>query len=283
MPYQTGAVPAGCTAAAPENCYNRATYSLLQPKVSLRYKVTPDISIFGNWGTGFRSGQFNPSGTAAAATAAGFSGVTDQLKQEEARTVEAGFKGEFFNRTLRLSGTWYSTQDKNGLYFFFFPATSQQILANIDKVRNTGFELQANYRPVKEVEIFGSFGFTDAKIREFQVNPAVVGNIAPYVARNSWVVGVITHLPITDQLGLFGRADIEGHGRQYWDPENSVSRDPYQLVNMSFGLEGPESRWSLTANVNNLFDKKYNAEYVATGFVQPAIPRNFNLDLKYKF
>lgn len=282
-PYQTGVVPPGCTVSAQQSCYKRATYSLLQPKVSLRYKVTPDISIFADWGTGFRSGQFNPSGTAAAAAANGILGVTDQLKQEEARTVEVGFKSDFFNHALRLSGTWYSTQDKNGLFFFFFAPTSQQILENIDKVHNTGFELQLDYKPIKQLEFFGNFGMTDAKIKAFVADPTAVGNNAPYVAKNTWTVGVITHLPITEQIGVFGRADVEGHGRQYWDPENSVSRNPYQLVNVSFGVEGPGSRWSLTANVNNLLDKKYNAEYVASGFVQPAIPRNWNVELKYKF
>jgi len=283
LPYQTGAVPTGCTSAAPQNCYNRATYSLMQPKFSLRYKVNENISVFTDWGVGFRSGQFNPSGTAAAASAAGLVGVTDQLKQEEARTVEVGFKTEWLNRTLHFSGTWYSTQDKNGLFFVFFAPTSQQILENIDKVHNTGFEFQLDYRPIKAFELYGTFGQTSAKIRAYAADPAAVGNWAPYVPKNTWTVGGITHLPITEQLGFFGRAEVEGHGSQYWDPQNDSARNAYQLVNLSAGIEGPEGRWSLTANVNNLLDKKYNAEFVSGGFVQPAIPRNWNIELKYKF
>lgn len=284
FPYQTGALPVGCSAATPDNCYNRASYNLLQPKVSARYKVTSNISLFADWGVGFRSGQFNPSGTAAAAAAAGLPGVTDQLKQEEARTVEAGFKSEFLDRTLRFSGTWYSTTDKNSLFFLFFAPTSQQILVNIDRIRNTGFELQLNYRPVRELEMFGSFGATRGKIRAYAADPTTVGNRAPYVPKNSWVVGAITHLPLTERFGLFGRADVEGHGSQYWDPQNSSARKAYQLINLSFGFEGREnSPWSLTAHVNNLLDKKYNAEFVSGGFVQPAIPRNWNIELKYSF
>lgn len=284
LPYQTAQVPAGCTVGTPDKCYNRATYSLLQPKVSLRYKVTPNISLFADWGVGFRSGQFNPSGTAAAAAAAGIPGVSDQLKQEEARTVEAGFKTEFFNRTLHFSGTWYSTDDRNSLFFLFFAPTSQQILVNIDRIRNTGFELQFDYKPIKAVELFGNFGATSGRIRAYAADPTAVGKRAPYVPTNTWVVGAITHLPITDEIGIFGRADVEGHGKQYWDPENSSPRKGFQLVNLAFGLEGVGSRkWSLTANVNNVFDKKYNAEFVAGGFVQPAIPRNWNVELKYSF
>ena len=283
-PYQTGALPAGCTAAAPGNCNNRATYSLLQPKVSARYKVTPHVSLFADWGVGFRSGQFNPSGTAAAAAAAGIPGVTDRLKQEEARTVEAGFKSEFLNKSLHFSGTWYSTSDKNSLFFLFFAPTSQQILENIDRIRNSGYEFQIDYRPVKGLEFFGNYGATRAKIRAYAASPTTVGNWAPYVPKNTWATGVIAHIPASERIGFFGRADVEGHGRQYWDPFNSTARRAFQLVNVAVGLEGlGGSGWSLTGNVNNLFDKKYNTEFVAGGYVQPAIPRNWNIELKYKF
>ena len=36
-----------------------------QPKVSVRYEVTPDINLYGNWGIGFKSGGFNNQGSAA--------------------------------------------------------------------------------------------------------------------------------------------------------------------------------------------------------------------------
>lgn len=282
-PYQTGALPTGCSESSPQNCYNRATYSLLQPKVSLRYAVTPALSLFTDWGTGFRSGQFNPSGTAAAAAAAGYVGVTDQLKQEEARTVELGFKTELLDRKLHVSGTWYSTSDRNSLYFIFFVPTSEQILENIDRIRNRGYELQLDYRPTKTLELFGNFGATNAKVRAYAADPGAIGKWAPYVPKNTWSVGAITHLPLSDRLSLFGRADVEGHGTQYWDPDNTSARTAFQLVNMSVGLQGPGDRWSLTANVNNLFDKAYNAEFVAGGYVQPAIPRNWDVELNYKF
>ncbi len=284
LPYQTAAVPDGCTITATGNCTNKASYNLLQPKVSARYKITPAISIFTDWGVGFRSGQFNPNGTAIAAADAGILGVTDELQQEEARTVEAGFKAEFLNRTLRVNGTWYSTIDKNSLYYLFFAPTSQQILVNIDKIKNSGYEFQVNYHPVRELELFGSFGATRGKIRSYAADPTAIGNRAPYIPKNTWSAGAITHLPLNNAFGLFGRADIEGHGSQYWDPQNTSARKAYQLVNLAFGVEGlSDTTWSLTANVNNVFDKEYNAEFVSGGYVQPAIPRNWNVELKYKF
>ena len=41
------------------------TFSQLQPKVSLNWKIEPDISAFASYGYGFRSGGFNSAGSAA--------------------------------------------------------------------------------------------------------------------------------------------------------------------------------------------------------------------------
>ena len=73
---QTGSLPTGCSAATPDNCIKRNSYDLFQPKVSAKYKVSNDVNLFGSWGVGFRSGQFNQSGVAAVAAAAGVNGVS---------------------------------------------------------------------------------------------------------------------------------------------------------------------------------------------------------------
>jgi hypothetical protein len=39
-------------------------------------------------------------------------------------------------------------------------------------------------------------------------------------------------------------------------------------------LEGNNGRWSASVRANNLFDRKYNTEYVAGGYVEPAVPGN---------
>ena len=89
--------------------------------------------------------------------------------------------------------------------------------------------------------------------------------------------------PITDSLGIFARADVDHHGKQYWDPENTTARSGYELVNARFGIEQPDGNWSLIGSVRNLFDKKYNAEWVLGGFAQTGLPRTWSIDLTVKF
>ncbi len=47
------------------------TWSELQPKVTLRYKPTTNVTFYGGWSRGFRSGGFNQTGVGAVARASG--------------------------------------------------------------------------------------------------------------------------------------------------------------------------------------------------------------------
>ena len=73
---------------------NEETFSEFQPKVTARYLVTDTASIYGSWGRGFRSGQFNQNGVGAAAAAADppVNGISDLLDEEVTETFEVGFK-----------------------------------------------------------------------------------------------------------------------------------------------------------------------------------------------
>lgn len=283
LPIQTGSLPAGCTVANTAGCTKHNTYDLFQPKVTARYKVSDNFNLFGSWGVGFRSGQFNQSGVAAAATAAGVNGVSDVVKQEEVKTLELGFKSSLLDNHLRFNGTFYTTRDKNPLYFVFIGSIGAQVLVNVDRVQSTGFELEAEAKLTNNFDIFANYGYTHSRIKQYGVNPALVGNITPYVPTDSWALGAQYRAPLTSGVGLFARADVDHHGKQYWDPENSTARSGYELVNLRLGLEGPDGKWSLIGTVDNLFDKKYNSEWVLGGFSNAGLPRTWSIDFNVKF
>ena len=51
----------------------------------------------------------------------------------------------------------------------------------------------------------------------------------------------------------------------------------------TFGFDDEEHGWSLMAWAKNLFDEKYNEEFVAGGFAFIAQPRTYGVDLTKKF
>lgn len=279
-PLGSAGVPAGCTAAATAACSRTNDFHKSQPKVTVNFKPTSNLTLFADYGVGFRSGQFNQSGAAAAAN---LPGVFDLVKQESATTAEAGFKSSFLNGHLHINGSGYYTKDKNPFYFVFVGAVGAQILVNIDKVDLYGGELEATFTPFKGLDLFANYGITHSKIKRFAFNLADVGNRAPYIPKDGGTIGGQYRLPVTARMNLFGRAELEHHGKQYWDPENATPRSGFELINLHGGVESADARWSITGYVRNLTDKKYNAEFVSGGFAQPAEPRTFGVEVRTSF
>src|SRR3546814_3525799 len=88
----------------------------------------------------------------------------------------AGFKSDLLGRRLRLNGTFYTTKDENPLYFVFIGSIGAQVLVNIDRVRSTGFELEAQAKIADGLDAFANYGYTHSRIKAYGVDPTQVGN-----------------------------------------------------------------------------------------------------------
>lgn len=273
-PFNTGGVP---------GAVNRATFDKWQPKVTLSYKPSDDVNLYASYGEGFRSGQFNQNGTAAAAATAGVAGVSDRVPQENTLTYEIGTKLQLADRRVRIDAALFDTRVQNQQYFVFIGAIGAQVLVPIDKVKLTGGEILVTADMGSGLNAYAGLGYTDSEIKRYQVTPADVGNRAPYVPKTTINAGLQYRTAITSAFGLFARADYRRLGTQYWDPENSTARSNVSLADFRLGVEDPDGGWSLIGSVQNAFDKKYNSEYVAGGFAHAANPRVWRIDLRYNF
>ncbi|MEO1043304.1 MAG: TonB-dependent receptor [Pseudomonadota bacterium] len=262
---------------------NEETFSRFQPKVTARYLFNDDASIFASWGRGFRSGQFNQNGVAAAAANAGVVGVQDVYGQEDSETVEAGFKANFFGNKVRTSGAVYRTEVDNAPYFVFVGAVGAQVLVGIDEVEIIGGEFEVAVNPLPGLDFYAGVGVSDSEVESYALNEAAEGNNAPYVPDTTFNTGVQYRVPITDSIGFFGRLDYERRGEQFWDPENSTERSPLDLVNLRGGFEANDGRWSVTSSFQNLTDEEYNSEWVLGGFAHAGLPRTWRVDLRVNF
>lgn len=271
------------TAGVP-GAVNERTYDHLQPKVSIRWLAGDDFNVYGSWGVGFRSGQFNQNGVGAAAESVGLVGVQDVVDQEVTETWEAGFKARVWNDRVSLDGALYRTDVEGQHYFVFVGAVGAQVLVGIDDVRLIGGELAAAAHLADGFDAYASVGVTGSKIEAYALNPAAVGNKAPYVPDVTFNAGLqYRSAPVWQGFGLYARADYRHVGEQYWDPENSTDRSPLNLLDMRFGFENEESGWSLIGTWENVLDEVYNDEFVLGGFAQPAPPVTWRVDLQKSF
>jgi iron complex outermembrane receptor protein len=255
------------------------TWSKLQPKATLRYKPEDNVTLYGSWSRGFRSGGFNQTGVGAVARANNILGVNDLFEAEVADTVEVGAKGQFLDRRLNAGLSLFRTRSRNSYFFVFLAANSTQNLGNLDATYK-GAELELAFRATKRLDLYANFGYTDSEITRM-ADPKVIGNQAPLVSRTTLNVGAQYRQPLPDDLSGTMRLDFQQIGRTWWDPYNVTSRDPVSLVDVRMGLEG--GKWALSAWSKNLFDKKYNTEFSPGGFLWKALPRLYGVDLTYRF
>src|SRR5207253_520719 len=103
------------------------TFDAAQPKGTLRYKPADNVTLYGGWSRGFRSGGFNQTGVGAVAQASGNLGMHDPTVVGNKpplltkNTVNAGFQvheplGGGLNGVLRLDyqmigRTWWDPKN----------------------------------------------------------------------------------------------------------------------------------------------------------------------------
>ena len=255
------------------------TFDAAQPKGTLRYKPSDNLTFYGGWSRGFRSGGFNQTGVGAVAASTHHLGVHDLFQAEIADTWEVGAKSLFLDRRLGANLALYHTDSHNGYFFYYDATTSTQNLGNLDATYK-GAELELTAKATERLDLYANFGYTDGRITHME-DPTVIGNEPPLLTKNTVNAGFQYHQPVGDGLNGVVRLDYQEIGRTWWDPYNVTSRDPVNLINLRAGVEA--ERWSVTAWSKNLTDKIYNAEFSAGGFLWRAPPRRFGVDFAFKF
>jgi len=258
-----------------------ATFDAAQPKGTLRYKPTDDLTFYGGWSRGFRSGGFNQTGVGYIVSheTPPQLGVHDIFQAEIADTWEVGAKSEWLDHRLSANMALYYTKDTNGYFFFYDSTTSTQNLGNLNALYKGG-ELELNARPTNWLDLYVNYGYNYGSITGME-DPRVIGNKPPLLTQDTVNAGAQVHEPIGGGLNGLLRLDYQMLGRTWWDPYNVTSRDPVNLIDLRAGVEA--DHWTVTAWSKNLTNKLYNAEYSPGGFLWRAPPRRYGLDFTFKF
>lgn len=263
---------------------NKETFDAWQPKATVRYTPMDNVALYATWGVGFRSGQFNQNGVGAVAAGEGILGVNDVAEQEDSESFEFGLKSDWLDNRLRVNASIFSTDVEGQHYFVFIGGVGAQVLVNIDEVSLLGAEIDAIFRVTNGLDIYAAYGITSSEIDAYALNPAAVGNWAPYVPQSTFNIGgqYVFPLPFAD-TSFLARIDLERRGKQFWDPENSTSRSALELLNVRLGIQDNNDRWSVTASIENATDEIYNSEWVLGGFAAVAPGRVWGVDFRYNF
>src|SRR5690606_26937009 len=166
--------------------------------------------------------------------------VRNIYEQEESRTVEAGLKSRLAGKRLTLNLGAFTTEVENQHYFSFLAAAATQVITNIDRVDLWGGEAELTLHAANGFDLFLGAGYTDSEIKEYIVDPTAVGNWAPYVPDFTFNAGAQYRTQLSSGVEASLRMDYERRGKQYWEPNNIVARDPVDLVRARIGIESVE-------------------------------------------
>jgi iron complex outermembrane receptor protein len=269
-------------------------FDSVQPKVTVSWQPTDDVTLYGTYAEGFRSGGFNLSGVAAGVgtlIAAGVPGlplgVADSFDQEDTKGVEFGFKSAMLDGALRFDAALFYTEVDNAFTFVFVAPFTAQTTRNIKAAEIAGAEAGLTWLATQNLQLDLGLGLLDSEISASDWLGAggisIIGNELPQNPDSTLNAGVGYRRPFRDNMQWFARLDYQRLGEVFWEPENFVARDSLELVDFRAGISS-DSGWELVGWVRNATDEDWIAEEAnPNGIVYYGKPRQYGVELTYRF
>lgn len=147
---------------------NERSFDNLSPEVTLAWRPDDDLTIYGAYKEGYKSGSFN--------TATGGSGAQN-FDEELVDGGEIGVKSTWFDNTLRVNATAYR-YNYSGLQVSSFDATINAITtSNAGAARIQGVELETLWTPdqIDGLTLNGAVNYNRARYTDFRQAPCYLG------------------------------------------------------------------------------------------------------------
>ena len=159
-------------------------YRHVNPVIGLLYKVTPTLSLYGNYGRGFET----PTFAELAYRPDGSSGLNIDLIPSNSSSVEMGVK-RLTDAGASLKWALFSTRTKNEIV----PATNaggRATFQNASRTSRSGMELSVDIGLHYDLNAYAAFTYLDTKFKEGFSYRASAASALTIVAANATVPGV---------------------------------------------------------------------------------------------
>ena len=262
-------------------------------RLNAMYEVTPDISVYGQWSTGFKGGGINPRPFFAAQVLS--------FGPETLESWEVGFKSELFDRRVRFNvAGFYSDYSDIQLALSNCPqagagfAVPCALPANAGDAKVKGVEVETTIRPVDGLLIDGSASYTDFDFVGDSLDPAsgiLPGMVSTYTPEWKWALGAQYEIPLGTAGSLTPRVDASYQSEVYTNAVNGPTNliESYTIANARLTWKNENEDLEVGLEVTNLFDKYYfqtlfDLTRAGAGFVTglPARPREWAVTVKKK-
>jgi len=267
--------------------------------LTVAYDISNNVMGYATYARTFKSGGINLSGLPLDATGAPITAV-ETVEPETVNHFEAGLKTQLANGAVTLNGAgfWTEISDYQATVTNSQANVIRGYLANADKIRVRGVELDFSTRPVDGLNVYANAAFTDHEYVKFPDAPCppelsggttasganppsapgtpggfspaacdISGQGLPGISKWAFSYGLQYELPVLgvgrDATAFFG---FDGSYRSKFssNPSRSIYTDidGYSLANFRVGLRTGKG-WEVYGWVRNAFDEDY-FDYLAT-------------------
>lgn len=206
-------------------------------------------------------------------------------KPEYSWNAEIGTHFSFPDARLNLDlSVFYITCRDQQLTMFPSGTTTGRIMTNAGRTRSCGGELSVVWKPFSNLEFTASYGYTDARFKDFFNGiENFRGKFVPYAPKNT-IFGQAVYALMFDGWvkSLSFEANVRATGKIYWNESNTLSQPMYALLGASLTLQS--ERFSLQIWGRNLTDTPYNTFYflsMGNEFLQRGRPIQIGATLRF--
>jgi iron complex outermembrane receptor protein len=249
--------------------YNQFTY-----RASLDYKVGP-VMLYGSINRGATAGVYQLSNPGL-----------PPLKPATLTAYEIGAKSELFDRKLMLNVALFDYDYQNIVVTARSPTDGTTRLQNAAKARVRGIDVDFTAHPVSRLTLSGGFEILDAKYTNFPAasiftpNPLggniqsiadVSGDYLLNAPKFSLVATAIYTIPTP-----IGKLDLSGNishkSAIFFNVNNNLKQDAYNIENASATLTLPGDRYSIGVYAKNIGNVHYNVDMTRTAIGTSHLP-----------
>lgn len=271
----------GNTITLPDPTKGKDAYSQFTPKFALQYTFGYDQMAYLSVSRGYKTGGFNTSGDKE---------EEKTFKPEYSWSYEAGTKVTLANHLLDFDISLFYIDWKDQQISKRFATGQGFRLYNAGKSVSKGVEVTSQIRPLRNLSLLLTYGYTHAKFKEYiydeQKDIDYSGNFLPMVPRNTFSAAVEYSYPVNnswlDNVVFF--AQYTGLGSLYWNESNTSSQSYYNTINGRVALDCGNISVALWAkNMSNEKYVTYYFEAMGNKFAQRGRPFTIGTNINVKF
>lgn len=237
----------------------KQTFEEFLPKVGVTYDLTPNQTVGATYNKGYRSGYEQVIRTLKTT-------IITTVDPEFVDTYELSYRSNWLGKTLDINANVFYNDYTDQQVAVLTDTYAVAAILNAASSYSYGAELEARWRPIPALQIFGSIGLLKTKFDDIVLGPDPdlstpvnekdhSGNKYPEAPAFTIAAGAMYRSP----TGWFAGADVR-HVDGYYSSGNIANLDTgyvdaYTVVDAQVGWEW--ENYTLTLFAKNLFDEHY--------------------------